>query len=199
MAEADWAQLRAFRGLVAQQARLTLPGYHPYSLPHPRCPAGLSAISFYCRLLYYCLTTVYHSLLPTSVYCYACQARRQVYATSRPPFANPNPNTQARRQTADGRPPFVLPLAECSLDREARALDGESMGDWMGRHGLSSTALRWFVEYATRDDYGATLHTTLTLPPTPTPTRTLAPTLTLARRHPQHDLGVGRPALLCLP
>ena len=34
---------------------------------------------------------------------------------------------QARRQTADGRPPFVLPLAECSFDQEARALDGESM------------------------------------------------------------------------
>ena len=131
MAEADWAQLRAFRTLVAQQARLMLPGYHPHILPHPPCPAGLSTTTFYhCLLLVPLLI-----LLPTTVYCYACQARRQTYATSRPPFANPNPNTQARRQTADGRPPFVLPLAECSLDHEARALDGESMGDWMGRHG----------------------------------------------------------------
>ena len=47
-------------------------------------------------------------------------ARCQVHAASRPPFANPNPNAQARRQTADGRPPFVLPLADCSLDHEAR-------------------------------------------------------------------------------
>jgi hypothetical protein len=28
---------------------------------------------------------------------------------------------QARRRTADGRPPFVLPLADCSFDLEARA------------------------------------------------------------------------------
>jgi len=91
---------------------------------------------------------------------------------------------QARRQTADGRPPFVLPLAECSFDQEARALDGESMHEWMTRHGLSSTALRWFVEYATRDDYGATRNTPRTLPlalplapsnPHPNPNRTPSP------------------------
>ena len=29
MSEADWAQLRAFRTLVAQQVGLMLPGYHP--------------------------------------------------------------------------------------------------------------------------------------------------------------------------
>ena len=91
---------------------------------------------------------------------------------------------QARRQTADGRPPFVLPLAECSFDQEARALDGESMHEWMTRHGLSSTALRWFVEYATRDDYGATRNTPRTLPlarplapsnPNPNPNPTPSP------------------------
>ncbi|KOO35139.1 NAD -binding rossmann-like domain protein [Chrysochromulina tobinii] len=68
--------------------------------------------------------------------------------------------SEAHRTTADGRPPFTLPLAECSRDESARRLDAISMATWLDRHGLHSEPLRWFVEYATRDDYGASLNAT---------------------------------------
>ena len=68
--------------------------------------------------------------------------------------------SEAHRTTADGRPPFALPLAECSRDESARRLDAISMATWLDRHGLHSEPLRWFVEYATRDDYGASLNAT---------------------------------------
>jgi uncharacterized membrane protein YgcG len=68
--------------------------------------------------------------------------------------------SEAQRTTADGRPPFTLPLAECSRDESARRLDAISMATWLDRHGLHSEPLRWFVEYATRDDYGASLNAT---------------------------------------
>jgi hypothetical protein len=51
-------------------------------------------------------------------------------------------------------------LAECSRDESARRLDAISMATWLDRHGLHSEPLRWFVEYATRDDYGASLNAT---------------------------------------
>ncbi|MEE3071308.1 MAG: hypothetical protein VX378_09420, partial [Pseudomonadota bacterium] len=67
---------------------------------------------------------------------------------------------EARRATADGRPPFTLPLAECSRDAHARHLDGQSFDEWLRAHGLTSPPLRWFAEYGTRDDYGADLNAT---------------------------------------
>ena len=36
-----------------------------------------------------------------------------------------------------------------------RALDGISFGEWMQREGLYSPYVRWYADYATRDDYGA--------------------------------------------
>eukprot|EP00966_Prymnesium_polylepis_P230361 5330106-Prymnesium_polylepis.1 len=50
-------------------------------------------------------------------------------------------DAEARRPTADGRPPFAVPLAECSSDGRARALDQESMGAWLARHGFTSAPL----------------------------------------------------------
>ncbi|KAL1527771.1 hypothetical protein AB1Y20_009156 [Prymnesium parvum] len=69
-------------------------------------------------------------------------------------------DAETNRKTADGRRPFTVPLDECSRDGKARELDAESMGFWLARHGFSSAPLYWFVEYATRDDYGASLNDT---------------------------------------
>jgi phytoene dehydrogenase-like protein len=57
----------------------------------------------------------------------------------------------------DGRRAFAVPMAHGSDDAEIRALDGISMSDWLGDRRLDSPRLRWFVEYATRDDFGARL------------------------------------------
>ena len=61
----------------------------------------------------------------------------------------------ARRRRA-----FTLPLSACSDDAEVTALDRTSMADWMDARGLNSPRLRWWVNYACRDDYGMTLEQT---------------------------------------
>ena len=68
--------------------------------------------------------------------------------------------SEAERPTADGRPPFTLPLAECSRDAHAVALDQTPFGEWLDRRGLTSRPLRWFLEYGTRDDYGTRANAT---------------------------------------
>ena len=54
-----------------------------------------------------------------------------------------------------GRPAFSIPMALGSDDAEVTALDRMSMRQWMDARGFTSPRLRWLVEYATRDDYGA--------------------------------------------
>jgi len=61
----------------------------------------------------------------------------------------------ARRRRA-----FTLPVSACSDDAEVTALDRVSMGEWMNQRGLNSPRLRWWVDYACRDDYGMTLDQT---------------------------------------
>ncbi|HUR80631.1 MAG TPA: FAD-dependent oxidoreductase, partial [Thermoanaerobaculia bacterium] len=61
---------------------------------------------------------------------------------------------------ARGRRAFTIPTALCSDDAEATALDRLSMREWMDAHGFTSPRLRWLVEYATRDDYGALMEHT---------------------------------------
>ena len=56
-----------------------------------------------------------------------------------------------------GRRAFTLPRAAGSDAPELRALDGRSMADYMDACGWTSPRLRWLVEYACRDDFGATL------------------------------------------
>jgi protoporphyrinogen oxidase len=56
-----------------------------------------------------------------------------------------------------GRRAFEIPMALGSDDAEVTALDRLSMGEWLDQHGFSSPRLRWLVEYACRDDYGALL------------------------------------------
>lgn len=59
-----------------------------------------------------------------------------------------------------GRRAFTLPVSACSDDVEVTELDRISMGTWMGQRGFNSPRLRWWVDYACRDDYGMTLDQT---------------------------------------
>jgi len=61
---------------------------------------------------------------------------------------------------ARGRRAFAIPIANASDDAEVMALDRMSMRQWLDARGLHSWRLRWLVEYACRDDYGALLDDT---------------------------------------
>lgn len=61
------------------------------------------------------------------------------------------------RVGTDGRPAFTIPVAEASVDPAIRSLVDLSFADWLDRAGFTAPALRWWLEYATRDDYGTTL------------------------------------------
>ncbi len=63
----------------------------------------------------------------------------------------------ARWRDARGRRGFALPRARGSDAAEIRALDRQSMADYLDARGFTSPRLRWFVEYGCRDDFGATL------------------------------------------
>jgi len=65
-----------------------------------------------------------------------------------------------RWRDARGRRAFAIPVATASDDAEVVALDRMSMRQWLDAHGLTSWRLRWLVEYACRDDYGALLDDT---------------------------------------
>ena len=59
-----------------------------------------------------------------------------------------------------GRRAFTLPMWACSDDAEFTALDRISAATWLSRSGYGSEPLRWYVEYACRDDYGSSLEHT---------------------------------------
>lgn len=59
----------------------------------------------------------------------------------------------------DGRRAFTIPLELSSRDPEFLALDALTMAAYMDRHGWTSPALRWYVEYGCRDDFGCRLDT----------------------------------------
>jgi hypothetical protein len=61
---------------------------------------------------------------------------------------------------AKGRRAFEIPMALGSDDAEVTALDRISMAQWMDARGFTSPRLRWFVDYACRDDYGLLLEHT---------------------------------------
>lgn len=44
-----------------------------------------------------------------------------------------------------------------TLQQKLRALDAQTAHSWMQSNGFTSRALRWWVEYGTRDDYGSSL------------------------------------------
>jgi monoamine oxidase len=58
---------------------------------------------------------------------------------------------------ARGRRAFALPLLLSSDDAELTALDRISAATWLDQRGFKSRLVRWYVEYACRDDYGAGL------------------------------------------
>lgn len=62
----------------------------------------------------------------------------------------------ARRDQA-GRKAFALPMAYSSPDPEFTALDRISFGEYAAAQGWSSPLLRWYLQYACRDDFGGTL------------------------------------------
>ncbi len=59
-----------------------------------------------------------------------------------------------------GRRAFALPRALSSDDAEVTGLDRLSMADWLKQRGWDSPKLRWWVDYACRDDYGLHLDQT---------------------------------------
>lgn len=59
-----------------------------------------------------------------------------------------------------GRPAFGSPLSRCSDDPDLLVLDRLCAAEWLDREGFRSTRLRWWLEYACRDDYGAKLTAT---------------------------------------
>ncbi|MCB9576801.1 MAG: FAD-dependent oxidoreductase [Polyangiaceae bacterium] len=56
-----------------------------------------------------------------------------------------------------GRRAFTLPVRHCSDAAEVTELDRISAERWMSDRGLTSKVLRWYLEYACRDDYGLSL------------------------------------------
>ena len=55
----------------------------------------------------------------------------------------------------DGRKVFAIPLALSSTDLTWRALDTITFSQWLDREHYASPALRWYLNYCMRDDYGA--------------------------------------------
>lgn len=62
----------------------------------------------------------------------------------------------ARARDAKGRKAFTVPIELGSDDAEFTQLDRLSMAQWLEREGFTSPRLLWLVDYACRDDYGAT-------------------------------------------
>lgn len=68
--------------------------------------------------------------------------------------------TFAAARDATGRKAFAVPHETGSTDAEWAQLDRLSMAAWLEREGYRSERLKWVVDYACRDDYGATPHDT---------------------------------------
>lgn len=61
----------------------------------------------------------------------------------------------AAMRDAKGRRAFAVPTSEGSDDAELTVLDKTSIADWLAREKFTSERLRWLVDYACRDDFGA--------------------------------------------
>jgi hypothetical protein len=66
----------------------------------------------------------------------------------------------SRLSDGRGRKAFAVPMEHGSDDAELAALDRLSLADWMAERGYASPRLRWYLEYACRDDYGSALEGT---------------------------------------
>lgn len=68
--------------------------------------------------------------------------------------------TIARRRDGRGRSPFTIPMERGSEDPEFTALDQLNMAQWLEQNRYTSQRLRWYVDYACRDDYGLRIEDT---------------------------------------
>ena len=66
----------------------------------------------------------------------------------------------ASYRDARGRRAFAVPMRLGSDATEVTELDRISAAEWLSQRGLRSARLRWYVEYACRDDYGLDLQHT---------------------------------------
>ncbi len=64
------------------------------------------------------------------------------------------------RRDANGRRAFTVPSSRCSDDAEFTELDRISAATYLERRGYRSARLRWYVDYACRDDYGMSCEST---------------------------------------
>lgn len=60
----------------------------------------------------------------------------------------------AAKRDGSGRRAFNLPMGQGSDDADVTDLDKITMAGWLRKHKLDSPRLRWYVDYACRDDYG---------------------------------------------
>ena len=60
-------------------------------------------------------------------------------------------------QQAAAQAKFTLPLSKSPLAQAHRALDAMTFEAWLNQQQLASPALRWYLDYCCRDDYGAGL------------------------------------------
>ena len=65
-----------------------------------------------------------------------------------------------KRRDAKGRRAFVMPMALCAQDEDLLQLDKISMTQWLGNEGFDSERLKWYINYACRDDYGMSIDQT---------------------------------------
>jgi monoamine oxidase len=61
----------------------------------------------------------------------------------------------AAKRDGRGRRAFAVPTALGSDDPEIAGLDQTTIAEWLAREGFTSPRLRWLVDYACRDDFGA--------------------------------------------
>lgn len=54
----------------------------------------------------------------------------------------------------DGRPLFAIPVDRSSRDPQWLALDSVGFGAWLDAEGFRGPALRWYLDYCCRDDFG---------------------------------------------
>ncbi len=59
----------------------------------------------------------------------------------------------------DGKRVFVVPVALASSDARWRALDTLSFAQWLLAEGFDGDALRWYLDYCCRDEFGAGIDT----------------------------------------
>jgi monoamine oxidase len=61
----------------------------------------------------------------------------------------------AKRVKAQATNAFAVPTARSVFSAELQRLDALTFSDWLDHQGIHAPALRWYLDYCCRDDYGA--------------------------------------------